>query len=88
MVKFKSGIELKGEGDGVGAKFKAGVGAILKTVVGELEPPLDLDIEGLFCMVELRRCFCIWRDSKDVAGRENDSSTHLDRESLLSVSKT
>ena len=59
IVKFKSGIELNGDGDGVGAKFKAGVGAILKTVVGEVEPPLDFDVDGLFCMVELKRCFCI-----------------------------
>ena len=59
IVKFKSGIELNGEGDVVGAKFEAGVGAILKTVVGEFEPPLDFDNDGLFCMVELKRCFCI-----------------------------
>ena len=87
MAKFKSGIELNGDGEGVGVKLRADVDAMLKAPVGELDPPLDFEV-GLFCIVELRRCFCICNERREVAGRENVSSTHLERESLLSVSNT
>ena len=77
MAKFKSGIELNGDGEGVGVKLRADVDAMLKAPVGELDPPLDFEV-GLFCIVELRRCFCICNERREVAGRENVSSTHLE----------
>ena len=76
---------LKGEGEGVGTKDRAGV---VEMLVG-LPLWTCLDLVELLCKVELRRCFCIWSDKKDMVGiwRENESS-HFDKESLLSVSKT
>ena len=86
-VKPRSGMLLKGEGEGVGTNERAGVVQI--SVGLPLPPGLGRPDLELPSMVELSKCFCIWSEMRERVGtdREKESSS-LVRESLLSVSST